>query len=245
MLSPYKTAYPNDTFLEELVTNIKEEKVLHHSDFVALFRPKSQIITRDSLAAHGGLPIPPHIHVLAEVGAWKVPFNCCSALAKYARRAGSHLAVLQKGTKRAMRTGTHVFIGHGASPVWKDFRDFIRDRLKLPWDEFNRVPVAGVPTITRLLKMLDDAAIAFLIMTAEDEQPDGKLRARMNVIHEAGLFQGRLGFERAIILLEDGCEEFGNVHGLGQIRFPKGNIAQAFEEVRRVLEREDLIAPVN
>ena len=58
-------------------------------------------------------------------------------------------------------------------------------------------------------------------MTAEDEQPDGTLRARENVIHEAGLFQGRLGFEKAIILLEEGCEEFSNIEGLGQIRFPE------------------------
>ena len=89
--------------------------------------------------------------------------------------------------------------------------------------------------------MLDNAAIAFLIMTAEDEQLDGKMHARMNVIHEAGLFQGRLGFEKAIILLEEGCEEFTNVQGLGQIRFPSGNIGAVFEEIRRVLEREQLI----
>jgi hypothetical protein len=61
------------------------------------------------------------------------------------------------------------------------------------------------------------------------------------VIHEAGLFQGRLGFKKAIILLEDGCSEFANIHGLGQIRFPKGNITPAFEEIRRVLERENII----
>jgi Predicted nucleotide-binding protein containing TIR-like domain len=48
-------------------------------------------------------------------------------------------------------------------------------------------------------------------MTAEDEKPYGKLRARLNVIHEAGLFQGRLGFNKAIVLLEDGCEEFSNI----------------------------------
>lgn len=100
------------------------------------------------------------------------------------------------------------------------------------------MPIAGVTNIARLLEMLDEAAIAFLIMTGEDEQPDGKIRARMNVIHEAGLFQGRLGFKRAIILLEEGCEEFTNVQGLGQIRFPKGNIKAIFEDVRRVLERE-------
>ena len=85
--------------------------------------------------------------------------------------------------------------------------------------------------------MLNDAAFAFLIMTAEDEQSDGKLHARMNVVHEVGLFQGRLGFERAIVLLEEGCEEFSNINGLGQIRFPKDNISAIYEDIRRILEK--------
>lgn len=85
------------------------------------------------------------------------------------------------------------------------------------------------------------AAIAFLVLTAEDKMTDGGERARQNVLHDAGLFQGRLGFARAIVLLEEGCEEFSNIQGLGQIRFPAGNIAAAFEEVRGVLEREGFI----
>jgi predicted nucleotide-binding protein len=72
---------------------------------------------------------------------------------------------------------------------------------------------------------------------------DGKLQARMNVIHEAGLFQGRLGFSRAIIMLEEGCEEFSNIAGLGQVRFPRGNIKAAFHDVQLILEREGLIEP--
>ena len=89
--------------------------------------------------------------------------------------------------------------------------------------------------------MLDGASIAFLVMTGEDEQIDNRLHARMNVVHEAGLFQGRLGFTRAIVLLEEGCEEFSNIHGLGHISFPKGEIRAAFEEIRRVLEREGIL----
>ena len=89
--------------------------------------------------------------------------------------------------------------------------------------------------------MLDEAAVALLVMTAEDEQRDGSVRARMNVIHEAGLFQGKLGFTKAIIVLEEGCDEFSNIQGLGQIRFPTGNIRAAFEEIRLVLEREGVI----
>ncbi|MFM7513371.1 MAG: TIR domain-containing protein, partial [Cyanobium sp.] len=134
-----------------------------------------------------------------------------------------------------------VFIGHGRSHAWRDLKDFLQDRLSLPWDEFSRVPIAGVTNIARLSQMLEDASIAFLVMTAEDEQQDGKVHARMNVIHEAGLFQGRLGFTRAIVVLEDGCGEFSNIQGLGQLRFPAGNISAIFEDIRKVLEREGLL----
>ena len=89
--------------------------------------------------------------------------------------------------------------------------------------------------------MLDAASIAFLIMTGEDEQADGKFNPRMNVVHEAGLFQRQLGFKRAIVLLEEGCEEFSNIVGLTHIGFPKGVINAAFEEIRRTCEREGLL----
>ena len=89
--------------------------------------------------------------------------------------------------------------------------------------------------------MLKNACFAFVIMTAEDVHSDKKLHARENAVHEIGLFQGYLGYKKTIILLEEGCEEFSNISGLGQIRFPKGNIEAAFEEIRRVLERESII----
>jgi len=75
-------------------------------------------------------------------------------------------------------------------------------------------------------------------MTGEDETKDGNLRARQNVVHESGLFQGRLGFSRAIILLEEGTEEFSNIAGLQQIRFSKGKIKESFGDVLAVLKRE-------
>lgn len=131
-----------------------------------------------------------------------------------------------------------VFIGHGRSPAWRELKEFLVERLDLAVEEFNTISVAGIPTVTRLAGMLDISAFAFLIMTAEDEQTDGKRYARLNVVHEAGLFQGRLGFEKAIILLEDGCEEFSNIHGVIHIPFPKSNIKAAFEDIRAVVDRE-------
>jgi len=86
--------------------------------------------------------------------------------------------------------------------------------------------------------MLEESSFALLVMTGEDETKDGNFRARQNVVHEAGLFQGRLGFSRAIILLEEGTEDFSNINGLHQIRFAKGRVAETFGEVLAVLKRE-------
>lgn len=135
-----------------------------------------------------------------------------------------------------------VFIGHGHSSAWLKVKGFLEKDLGLPIDEFNRVSAAGISTKERLTEMLDASSMAFLIFTAEDEHADGRtMHARLNVVHEAGLFQGRHGFNRAIILLEEGCGKFSNLDGLTHIGFPKGQINESFEEIRRVLEREGLV----
>jgi len=148
---------------------------------------------------------------------------------------------LHNNQKKSHENSKKIFIGHGKSNAWKDLKDFLQDRLKLEWDEFNRESTAGRSTKERLEEMLKTSSFAFIVMTAEDEYADGTLHARDNVIHEAGLFQGHLGFEQAILLLEDGCEEFSNIYGLTQIRFNKGDVLSRSEEIRRVLEREGLI----
>ena len=133
------------------------------------------------------------------------------------------------------------FIGHGGSPEWLKLKDFLENTLKLPYEEFNRIPQAGKITSIRLKEMLESCCMAFLIMTGEDEHTDGTLHARENVIHEIGLFQAQLGYERAIILREEGCEIFSNIQGITYISFPKGNIRAAFEDIRDVLERESML----
>lgn len=230
----------DDQYLTELIEAARKQKVLAEPDVVELLRPRGQQMSRDSVAINAGFHTPPHIAVVAKVAAIRSPFTSCEELSKVARRAGSHLENLG-AAKSNKKVGAKVFIGHGRSRLWRELKDFVQDRLRLPWDEFNREPVAGVTTVARLARMLDESSIALLVMTAEDELADGSRQARMNVIHEIGLFQGRLGFERAIVLLEEGCEEFSNIQGLGQIRFPKGNVSAAFEEVRRIMERERLI----
>jgi hypothetical protein len=233
----------DDQFIEKLVEEAEEAKAFREAEFLAYLRPSGQFISRDAIAVGQGFWTPPHLSVLVEVLSIKAPKLACESLANIARRAFSHIERTDKNQAKAERIGTNVFIGHGRSKEWKDLKDFIKDRMRLPWDEFNRVPVAGIPNTVRLSTMLDAAEIAFLVLTAEDERADGRLQARMNVIHEAGLFQGRLGFTRAIVMLEEGCEEFSNIAGLGQIRFPKNDIKSAFHDIQLILEREGLIEP--
>jgi hypothetical protein len=232
----------DDSFVERLIEETEELKVFTFPEFVKYMQPSGSLMSRDVIALTQGLWTPPHFSVLADVLSMKAPKLACESLEKIVRRAFSHLERKGKMAK-AERIGTNVCIGHGRSKEWKDLKDFINERMRLPWDEFNRVPVAGIPNTVRLSTMLDGAAVAFLVLTAEDERADGKMQARMNVVHEAGLFQGRLGFSRAIIMLEEGCEEFSNIEGLGQIRFPKNNIKAAFHDVQLVLEREGLVEP--
>ncbi|MBP1843908.1 putative nucleotide-binding protein [Rhizobium petrolearium] len=230
-----------DAFLSSLLKQVHGVQIASAQQLSRAFLGGGQFMTQDTRALNGGARAAPHQLIIAETTALNQPAECGKQLAEIVRQIGSHLVRAERKTRVSSLVGTNVFIGHGRSSSWRELKDFIEDRLHLPSDEFNRVPVAGMSNITRLNEMLEAAAFAFLVLTAEDEQRDGRLNARMNVVHEVGLFQGRLGFMRAIVLLEDGCEEFSNIQGLGQIRFPKDNIVAAFEEIRMVLEREGLV----
>ena len=134
-----------------------------------------------------------------------------------------------------------VFIGHGKSAEWLKLNHFITGTLRLPCDEFNIEPTAGVQTVNRIEQMLRTAKMAFLVMTADDRHEDGSMHARENVVHEIGLFQARLGHLRAIVLIEDGCKKFSNLDGLTAINFPSSDIMARSENVRGVLIREGLL----
>lgn len=232
---------PDDEFIQKTATRLPTTKLLTAQEIVSSWSPKT-VASRDSRAIMAGIQLPVHKVALARVEFVRITAMSCRRLAGVVRGVVQHLELVADEVPTPSQ-GHHVFIGHGRSPLWRELADFIRDRLAMTPDEFNRVPVAGMTTVARLEEMLHSASIAFVVLTAEDERADGAKQARMNVIHEAGLFQGRLGFKRAILLLEEGCEEFSNVHGLGQIRFPAGNISAAFEDVRRVIERERVAVP--
>jgi predicted nucleotide-binding protein len=233
----------SDPLLAGLKDELQKLEPLSSFNFAEIWSPKGPVMTRDTLVMGQGKQIPPHTKVRAEVAAIQQSFAICAGAADVCIRAASHLKrKSRRGKPVVEKTGTNVFIGHGHSATWRELQNFVQNHLGLQWDEFNRIPVAGRSNIDRLREMLDAAAFAFLVLTAEDETVDGEVQARMNVVHQAGLFQGHLGFEKAIVLLEDGCKAFSNIDGLVQIRFPKNQLSSKFEDIRRVLEREGLLA---
>ena len=131
-----------------------------------------------------------------------------------------------------------IFIGHGHDPQWRDLKDHLHEQHGLKVIAYEIGPRAGESIKDVLKNMLDESSFALLVLTGEDININGELHARENVIHELGLFQGRLGFTRAIALLEEGVQEFSNILGINQIRFAKERIKETFGDVLATIRRE-------
>lgn len=131
-----------------------------------------------------------------------------------------------------------IFIGHGRNNQWRELKDHLQEKHGYKIEAFEIGSRAGHTIRDILEEMLAKSSMAFIIMTAEDEDMDGKYHARENVIHELGLFQGKLGFHKAIAILEEGTNEFSNLHGIQQLRFSKSNIKEIFGDVLATLKRE-------
>ena len=131
-----------------------------------------------------------------------------------------------------------VFIGHGGNPCWTQLKDHLQDMHGIKVIAYETGARAGHLMRDILEEMITDSSFALLVFTGEDVQENELVRARQNVVHEAGLFQGRLGFPRAIILLEEGVEGFSNIDGVQHIKFSRNNIKEVFGDVVATIRRE-------
>jgi len=140
-----------------------------------------------------------------------------------------------------MSKSDKVFLGHGGNPLWSKIHIHLKDELHLDVQAWESESRASRYPLDVLKQLLDSCTFAVLVQTGEDTTSDGNVRARQNVIHEIGLFQGRLGFEKVALVEQEGIESFSNIHGLQVIRFPGQRIEAAYYELDRMLVREKLI----
>lgn len=149
--------------------------------------------------------------------------------------------VKPKSISKDVALNKTVFIGHGRSKLWARVQLFLNDDLNLKSFTFESETHTSKTIIQILEEFLEQSSFAILILTAEDETLEGKLRARQNVIHECGLFQGRLGFDNVVLLKQSETEELSNLSGLQYIPFNGDNIEQTFYELQRKLKKSGII----
>jgi len=156
-------------------------------------------------------------------------------------QAGSPAPREQETNQSAEPRQPLIFLGHGRSRLWARVKLYLGDELKVATLFYESESRVGESIVPVLEGFLEQATFAVLILTGEDDTADGRHRARQNVIHEAGLFQGRLGFKKVVLLVQDNVEEFSNVAGLQHIPFSGQAIEQTFYELQRVLKRESIL----
>ena len=229
-----------NSYINGIRMAINDLKIPTANQIVKELAPNS-IITRDIIALSKRSRTPPHLRLFAETVCVRHGIKCLQLLQQNISRAINHLKRVTSGGIDDVRNGNNIFIGHGGSTEWEKLRDFIENRLKREIAEFDNNLPTSKQILDHILELVQTSAVAFVLLTAEDRLENGNHHPRLNVVHELGLCQAILGVDNTIILLEDDCEEFSNIRGLVQIRFPRGNLMAKSEEMRRVLEDRGII----
>jgi sugar/nucleoside kinase (ribokinase family) len=133
-----------------------------------------------------------------------------------------------------------VFVAHGSDPQWRQVEAFLEHECGLPVQTLS-TQVQGADLAEELRGHLAQCGFAVCVLTADAAGPGDLGYADQSVVHQAGLLQGRYGFRRVAILVEQGCQAFSNVAGLIRLDFPNGHIESTFWQLERMLRREDLV----
>ena len=129
-----------------------------------------------------------------------------------------------------------IFISHGNNPEWYAVQHFVEDRFDSPVHFFEGAPWGGHEMSEALSKYLERCSLAVCVLTAEDFTDDGRKFARQSVIHEVGLFQGQHGFDRVVLLVEEGCDFVPHVAAPYTIHFPHNRINRAFYQLAEIIK---------
>lgn len=116
-----------------------------------------------------------------------------------------------------------VFISHGRAQDWRKTQAFIEKQLGYGTIELEQEVSMGRTIIQKLNDASDKCSCAVIVMTGDDIAQD-QVRARENVMHEIGFFQGKYGLNRIVLLHEEGVNIPTNLAGIVYTPFPKGTI---------------------
>lgn len=130
----------------------------------------------------------------------------------------------------------HIFLSHGHNELKLKLKDFLLSRLKQTPIVLAEQPSRGLTIVEKLERVSQECWFAIILMTKDDDQKDGGVRARQNVVHEIGFFQGRYGRRNVVLLAERGVEVFSNISGIVRIEFEPDHFTEVFEPLRLEIE---------
>lgn len=129
-----------------------------------------------------------------------------------------------------------IFISHGHNELLKfKLKDFVQNKLYREPLILSEMANNGLTIVEKLERASNYCNAAIILLTKDDETKDGGMRARQNVIHEIGFFQGKLGRKNVILLCEEGVEIFSNISGIVRISFSLNHFEETYEDLRREL----------
>ena len=128
-----------------------------------------------------------------------------------------------------------VFISHGRSNDWREVQAYVEKDIRLETLELAQEPNAGQTIIEKLERHASSCDSAVIVMTGDDTDVEGQVRARENVMHEIGFFQARYGRARVCLLHEEAVTIPTNLSGVVYIPFPKGSVSASFGVLIREL----------
>jgi len=140
-----------------------------------------------------------------------------------------------------MQEKNKIFISHGHNELLKlRLKDFIENRLSISTIVLADQPNRGLTIVEKLERAANQCSFALILLTKDDEQKDDAVRARQNVIHELGFFQGKYGRKNVVLLAERGVELFSNISGIVRIDFEPAHFESVFDPLRLEIEGSSL-----
>ncbi len=131
----------------------------------------------------------------------------------------------------------NIFVSHGHNELLMlKLKDFIVTRLEKKPIILSQQPSKGLTVVEKLEKVSEVCCFAIILMTKDDEQINGGIRPRQNVIHEIGFCQGKYGRSRVVLLAEKGVELFTNISGIVRIDFEPDHFDSVFDMLRLEIE---------
>jgi sugar/nucleoside kinase (ribokinase family) len=134
-----------------------------------------------------------------------------------------------------------VFLVHEGKRDWRVVRNFIVSKCKLEVFELSLADINENTLAEIMEEQLPRCSFGVCVLSPRTPPAGAAADADQDLVHQAGILQGRYGFKRVAILAEQGCQTFSNIAGLIHLNFPPGQVETTFFELERMFQREGLI----